>query len=92
MASLTSLSSLQLLSGDKVIAYFERAQPYVNPIPGYNYNPVPTPSRLMLSEEADAIRELVVFSFVFMEKDRRQSNSLTERYADQQAWMGVASA
>lgn len=46
----------------------------------------------MLNEEADAIRELVVFSFIFMEKDRRQSNSLTERYADRQTWMGVASA
>ena len=89
---ITDENSRKLLSRDKMIAYFERAQPYVNLQPGFNYNPVPTPSRLHISREADSIRELVVFSFIFMEKDRRQSNYLTERYADQQTWMGVASA
>ena len=92
LRQLADESFRKLLSGDKMIAYFERAQPYVNLQPGFNYNPVPTPSRLHLSREADGIRELVVFSFIFMEKDRRQANYLTERYADQQTWMGVTSA
>jgi len=72
----------QLLAEDKErIAYFDRAQPYV-----HEGNPVATPSRLVLTSRAETMREMVVLSFLFLEKDRRQTTSRTEKRSERQTW------
>ncbi|KAI5116692.1 hypothetical protein M0805_002854 [Coniferiporia weirii] len=76
----------RLLADDGTpIAYFDRANPYVNTQPGYSYNPAPRPSRLLLSSHANAMRDAVVLSFLFLEKDRRRKNMESDRYAYSQA-------
>ncbi|KAL5507614.1 hypothetical protein ACEPAH_7070 [Sanghuangporus vaninii] len=75
-----------------IIAYFERAMPYVNPQPGYNYNPFPKPSQLHLSERGDEMMEEVVLSFLIVEKDRRRSDGSIENWADSQTLMASSSA
>jgi len=61
------------------IAYFERAQPYVT-----SENPLPTPSMLHLTSRAEEIKEDVVLSFLFMEKERRREMYLTAKFSDRQ--------
>ncbi|OCB87341.1 hypothetical protein A7U60_g5480 [Sanghuangporus baumii] len=75
-----------------IIAYFERAMPYVNLQPGYNYNPFPKPSQLHLSERGDEMMEEVVLSFLIVEKDRRRSDGSIENWAEGQTLMASSSA
>lgn len=43
----------------------------MNHVPGFNYNPVPKPSQLHLSQQADLMREDVLLSFISLERDIR---------------------
>jgi len=66
-------------SKDIPIAYFERAQPY-----GTSENPQPTPSMFHLTSRAEEIRDDVVLSFLFMEKERRRETHLTAKFAERE--------
>lgn len=67
------------VSKDIPIAYFERAQPY-----GTSENPQPTPSMLHLTSRAEEMRDDVVLSFLFMEKERRRETFLTAKFSERQ--------
>ena len=59
------------ISSTVPIAFFQRCQPYVT-----DTNPEPLPAMLHLAPRAEEIREDVVFSFLFMEKNRRVDYTL----------------